>query len=209
MERRESYEAYLYRRLAEGLLLLERPHLHEIYVVSLYIDFDDGPHRMKVWLYYNTRSHVRAMIEQGEEPEEARWNFALWEQDYITAVGLTAEECRSLADEQCQLLLAEWLKEQGLYRNDRELEAMLESGVPDLYTDWDEQVRERLLDMVVEVARQLQETGVVLAKFGRSIPLLVHEWDYNPWTLEATRCANPEGLTVEFEEWLLGEGRCD
>ncbi|MFZ5826140.1 MAG: hypothetical protein ACOY94_17730 [Bacillota bacterium] len=204
----ESYEAYLYRRLAEGLLLFERPHLHEIYVVSLYIDFDAGPHHMKVWLYYNTRSHLQSVIEQGEEPEEARWNFALWEQDYITAVGLTAEECQNLADEQSRFLLAAWLKEQGLYRTDREIEAMLQSGDPDLYIDWDEQVRERLLDLVVGVARQLQETGVVLAKFGRSIPLLVHEWDYNPWTLEATRCANPEGLAAAFEEWLLGEGRC-
>lgn len=205
----ELYEEYLYRRLAEGLLLFERPCLDDIYVISLYIDFDDGPHHMKVWLYFNTHSHLRKVIAEGEEPEEAKWNFALWEQDYITAVGLTAEECPDLADESSQLLIAGWLRQHGLYRTPEEIEAMLQDGDPDRYADWEEQVRERLLDLVVEVARQLQETGVVLAKFGRSIPLLVHEWDYNPWTLEATRCANPEGLTAEFEAWLLGGAHQD
>lgn len=205
----EHFEAHLYRRLAEGLLLFERPCLHEIYVVSLYIDFDDGPHHMKVWLYYNTFSHLRKVIAEGEEPEEAKWNFALWEQDYITAVGLTAEECPDLADEKARILLKEWLGRQGLYRTEDELEAMLQADDPDLYAEWDQKVRERLLDLVVDVARQLQETGLVLTKFGRTIPLLVHEWDYNPWTLEATRCANPEGLITEFESWLLGEAKHD
>lgn len=205
----DRFAAYLYDRLAQGLLLFERPCLHEIYVISLYIDFDDGPHHMKVWLYYNTRSNLRHMVEHGEEPEEARWNFALWEPDYITAVGLTTEECADLADQEFHDLMAAWLTQQGLYRSDEQIEAMLYAADPALYDEWDEQVRERLLDLLVEVARRLQETGVILAKLGRCIPLLVHEWDYNPWTLEATRCANPAGLTAEFETWLLDEGCCE
>lgn len=205
----KPFEDHLYRRLAEGLLLFERPCLHEIYVVSLYIDFDDGPHHMKVWVYYNTRSHLKEVVGQGERPEEAKWNFALWEQDYITAIGLTAEECEDLADEESRLLLAEWLREQELYRSDQELEAMFAATDPEAYDEWDERVRERLLNLVVGVARQLQQTGVVLAKFGRSIPLLVHEWDYSSWTLEATRSANPEGLASEFEAWLLGDASHD
>jgi hypothetical protein len=204
----EPFGEHLYRRLAEGLLLFERPHLDQVYVVSLYVDFDEGPHHMKVWMYYNTLSHLRSVVEQGEEPEEARWNFALWEQDYITAVGLTAEECEHLADGQSRRLLGAWLHEQGLFHSDEEIASMLEDGDPDLYARWDEQVRRRLLCLIIAVARQLQETGVVLAKFGRSIPLLVHEWDYTSWTLEATRAANPEGLTAAFEAWLLGQGLC-
>lgn len=205
----DSFAGYLYDRLAEGLLLFERPCLPDIYVVSLYIDFDDGPHHLKVWLYYNTLSHLREVVAQGEPPEEAKWNFAHWEQDYITAVGLTPDEQGEEAEVAYKTLLAMWLERQGLYRTSLEIEAMMEADDPDIYADWDEQVRERLLDLVVEVARQLQESGVVLAKFGRSIPLLVHEWDYNPWTLEATRCANPEGLAAEFEAWLLGEASHD
>ncbi|MFZ5818027.1 MAG: hypothetical protein ACOY93_22475 [Bacillota bacterium] len=205
----ERYEEYLYRRLAEGLLLFERPHLDEIYVLSLYVDFDSGPHRIRLWLYYNTRSHLLRMIQQGENPQEARWNFALWENDYIAAIGLAAEECPSLFDEQGQLLLTRWLKERGLYRSEAEIEAMLQEGDSERYEDWDAAVREPLLDLILCVARRLQETGVVLAKFGRMIPLLVHEWSYSPWTLEAARWVNPAGLAAEFEDWLLSEGRCE
>lgn len=202
----ERFAAYLYRRLAEGILLFERATLSEVYVLSLYIDFDDGPHRCKLWLYYNTRSHLAAAVEQGEEPEEARWYFALWEQDFITAVGLSASECPNLTDAEYQPLLAAWLEEQGLFRSQPELEAMLQSPDPRAYSQWEAQVRERLLQLVPAVAGQLQESGVLLAKFGRSIPLLVHEWDYDRWTLEATRRANPPGLTAEFENWLRRDG---
>jgi|GEM_PF-2323818 len=201
----EEFPDYLYRRLAEGLLLFENPRLNEIYILSLYIDFDSGPHRVKLWLYYNTNHHLSRSIEQGEDPEEARWNFALWEQDYMTALGLTAEEYAPLADEAFHRLLADWLRGLGLYRSPEEIERMIQQEDAEEYTDWDQRVREQLLDLFVAVARQLQETGLVLAKFGRCIPLLIHEWDYNPWTLEATRWINPLGLAHGFEEWLLRE----
>ncbi len=200
-----TFAEYLYRRLAEGLLLFETPRLDDIYILSLYIDFDSGPHQVKLWLYYNTNRHLRHAVGQGEDPEEARWNFALWEQDYITALGLTAEEYEPLADNEYHHLLTEWLKERRLYRSPEEIAALIRDDDPDRYPAWDDQVREQLLDLFVSVARQLQETGLVLAKFGRSIPLLIHEWDYGPWTLEATRWINPLGLTRAFEDWLLGE----
>lgn len=198
-------QAHLYQRLAEGLLLMERPNLHEVYVVSMYIDFDEGPHHLKVWLYYNTYSHLQRMIEEGEPQDEAKWNFALWVQDYITAVGLSAQECPALADQEWRSLLADWLREEQLYRSDAEIAAMLAEHDSEAYEDWSEAVRERLLDLLIEVATEIQESGIILATFGRAIPLLVHEWEYNPWTLEATRSANPAGLVAEFAEWLMSD----
>jgi hypothetical protein len=205
----EPFEEHLFSRLAEGLLLFERPVLDEVYVLSLYVDFDEGPHRMKVWLYYNTLSHLRRAVGQGEDRDEARWYFALWEPDFITAVGLSSEECSRLTDEECHRMLAEWLQANGLYHSPEAIEAMLADRNPAAYNAWEGQVKERLLHLLPAVARRLQESGVILAKFGRSLPLLVHEWDYDRWTLEATRSANPPGLIAEFERWLKREGCLD
>ena len=61
----DPFAEHLYRRLAEGLLLAERPRLQDAYVLSLYVDFDDGPHPMKLWLYYNTPAHLSEAIKIG------------------------------------------------------------------------------------------------------------------------------------------------
>lgn len=198
----EPFAEHLFSRLAEGLLLFDRTNPHDVYVLSLYIDFDEGPHRLKVWLYYNTLTHLRRAVSLGEDPDEARWYFALWEPDFITAVGLSPEECSQMADAECHRLLAEWLRGCGLYRSPEAIEAMLSDYNPAPYSAWEVQVKERLLHLIPAVARHLQDSGVILAKFGRSLPLLVHEWDYDRWTLEATRRANPPGLIAEFERWL-------
>ena len=203
----DPFAEHLYRRLAEGLLLAERPRLQDAYVLSLYVDFDDGPHRMKLWLYYNTPDHLRQAICQGEEPGEARWYFALWEPDFVTAVGLSPRECGDLADAESHRLLARWLRRQGLYRSPAELAHLLEDA--ERYDAWETAARRALLNLVACVARRLQESGVILARFGRPVPLLVHQWDYDDWCLEATRQVNPPGLIAEFEQWWWHEWCCE
>lgn len=202
----EPFAEHLFQRLAEGLLLAECPRLEEAYVLSLYVDFDDGPHRMKLWLYYNTPWHLRQAISQGEAPGEARWYFALWEPEFITAVGLSAQECDRLADVRTHRMLARWLARKGLYRSPGEIAALLED--PGLYDAWESAARQALMELVVRVARRLHDAGVILSRFGRVIPLLVHQWEYDDWCLEATRRVNPPGLVAEFERWWWLEWSC-
>lgn len=202
----EPFAEHLYRRLAEGILLAQCPRLEEAYVLSLYVDFDDGPQRMKLWLYYNTPWQLRRAISQGEQPDEARWYFALWEPEFITAVGLSAEESELLADAESHRLLARWLARRGLYRSPEQLDALLAD--PPGYDAWESAARRSLLDLVIRVARRLHDTGIILCRFGRTIPLLVHQWEYDRWCLEATRKVNPPGLTAEFERWWWMEWSC-
>lgn len=202
----EPFAEHLYRRLAEGILLADCPRLEEAYILSLYVDFDDGPHRMKLWLYYNTPSRLREAISQGEQPGEARWHFALWEPEFVTAVGLSKQECERLADAESHRLLARWLARRGLYRSPEQLAVLLEH--PRRYDAWEGAAREALLDLVARVARRLHDTGIILSRFGRVLPLLVHQWEYDMWCLEATRRVNPPGLVTDFERWWWLEWSC-
>jgi hypothetical protein len=56
--------------------------------------------------------------------------------------------------------------------------------------------------LCVAVAKRLHEAGVMSKKFGRLVPILVHELEYHDGIAEATRRANPRGLAAEFEKWI-------
>lgn len=202
------FEEYLYWRLAEGLLGFEPERGWEIYVCSLYMDFADGPRRFKIWAHYNTLSNLARRVAEGDDPDEARWHFTLWEPDFITAVGLQPEESTELADPEWEKHLSRWLLEEGLFRAEGEAERLMEHQ-PEQYAAWERRVRRALMKRLKNVARRLQETGILLMAFGRSVPLLLHEWEYDGWSLDATRYANPPGLTDGFEHWLTERNRCE
>ena len=60
----------------------------------------------------------------------------------------------------------------------------------------------RLVDECVKAVQRMHETGVVVATFGRPIPVLVHELEYYDEIVEQNRRANPPGLTNDFAAWV-------
>ncbi len=58
----------------------------------------------------------------------------------------------------------------------------------------------------VRVARRLHEDGIITGKFGRTVPIIVHELEIYDAIIEQTREANPPGATDEFEEWYNAMG---
>lgn len=201
----DPFEKYLVRKLSEGIMQFTPSPGADVYVLSLYIDLDEGPTHPKIWLYYNTRTRLQQMIQSGEDPQEAKWNFALWVEDFITAIGLRSEESIDLADAEFDQHLVAWLSERGLYRSDYELEIMRTGPYRELYGIWERCARQDLLSLYVMVARQLQENGIIAAKFRRPAPLLVHEWEYNLWTAVVARFINDPYLVRDFEQWLQNE----
>lgn len=55
-----------------------------------------------------------------------------------------------------------------------------------------------LLTQAAAAARALQESGFIRKKFGRPIPILVHDLEYPWYVFEATRTANPNGEADPF-----------
>ena len=58
----------------------------------------------------------------------------------------------------------------------------------------------------MRVARRLHEDGIITGKFGRTVPIIVHELEIYDAIIEQTREANPPGATDEFEEWYNAMG---
>lgn len=112
---------------------------------------------------------------------EKRWNYAFWRQD----------EWRIIEPDENSMgmqLLFEWYREQGITNVGYE-------GVdtPDGPVGFPE-----LVDLTGKVARRLQEEGFLLEKFGRPIPILIHDLEYTDCTLKATEYANPNGEAADF-----------
>ena len=55
-----------------------------------------------------------------------------------------------------------------------------------------------LLSEITEVARKLQENGFIKNKFGRSIPIIIHDLEYPWYIIEANKKANPNGEADVF-----------
>ncbi len=55
-----------------------------------------------------------------------------------------------------------------------------------------------MLSEITAVAKKLQDSGFVKDKFGRPIPIIIHDLEYPWYVIEATQKANPNGEADEF-----------
>ncbi len=58
------------------------------------------------------------------------------------------------------------------------------------------QIMDRFVGICVTVAKRLHDNEVIVKKFGRSVPIIVHELEYYNTIVEATRQANSQGFPV-------------
>lgn len=114
---------------------------------------------------------------------EARWNYAFWRQNetmVFDSFGQTPETA----------VLFDWYAQQGITNIGYEDDGM---EAPVGYKE--------LVDVLAKVARRFQEEGYWMQRFGRPIPILIHDLEYIQCTLDATAYANPNG---EAEDFLYG-----
>lgn len=129
---------------------------------------------------YNTESE-----SDGAGPRsEQRWNYAFWPQLETPVI-----DCNEPTPETD--ILFDWYAQQGIEDPGFEDE---DSNGPTGFT--------ALMDVLSKVARRLQEEGFLKEKFGRPIPILVHELEYWDYIMELTAYANPHGEADDFlSDW--------
>lgn len=66
-----------------------------------------------------------------------------------------------------------------------------------------------LLQEISAAAKSLHNSGFIRRKFGRSIPIIIHDLEYSWYTIEATKAANTEGEADEFLSAMKGLGIVD
>lgn len=125
---------------------------------------------------YNTEADCPGAGPHSEE----RWNYAFWRQNetlIFDSYGQTPETA----------VLFDWYAQQGITNigyEDENIEA------PVGYKE--------LVDVLAKVARRFQDEGYWMRRFGRQIPILIHDLEYIPCTLDATAYANPNGEAADF-----------
>lgn len=153
-----------------------------IYAVSFFVEANMA---YEYGGYYNVSAfsvgyNTEADCENAGIHSERRWNYAFWRHDN-TPILEPEDESPEMK------LLFDWYKEIGLENIGQWNE---ETGDPVGYPE--------LVQQVANVARRFQEEGFLKKKFGRSIPIIVHDLEYVDCTREATAYANPNGEAEDF-----------
>lgn len=135
---------------------------------------------------YNTENDC---IGAGELSEE-RWNYAFWRQNETPIIEISE-------DNEGLKLLLDWYKEKGINN----------VGYEDYSSCYDSKMvyigkgpvgyYELLLE-IAAVAAKLQDSGFVKEKFGVPIPIIIHDYEYPWYIIEANKKANPNGEADMF-----------
>lgn len=145
-----------------------------IYVASFYSWQDeDDPCKPRLTIGYNTeRQFQNTLAEADGEVDDARWNYAwqLQEEDAFAEYG---------DDEEAEELIRQWVASQGIDEEDWEACEPLEAA---------------FTEILVRVVQRLHRDGVLKARLGREIPVLIHGLEYYEETLEINELANGKDL---------------
>lgn len=136
-----------------------------IYVISLYVsDQNDNPCRPTVTFGYNTEGQVKTTTKDAFDEQEARWNYAFWLQNSYFCFG----------NGNTEKYIIEWLESNDLPNYDDDDEAWDDD---DTY-DEVEIVTEKFVEELVQIVKEIHESGILTKKFGKEIPIIIHELEY-------------------------------
>ena len=189
------FDSLLLRQTLSGLGRIPREAASDIYAISFWYTFnEDDKRRPLVIISFNTMRRAEDMALHASDAAEAKWNYAFW----LQHAGLIADVGIGKGDRE---IIGSWIESQGLGWTDEEEERDFERTLG-LGSDIESQV----IAACVRVAQRLHEGGDVERVVGRSIPIIVHELEYAPDTINATTKANPPELVGEFLSWVRSFG---
>jgi len=166
-------------------------HTNEAYE---YGDYSNVPYFA---ISYNTDSQCDTDDFYGEE----RWNYAFWPQDEIAIID-TAQPTPETEH------LFSWYRDIGLKN----------IGFEDSANVYDKHMRyigkgpaglAELLEVITDIAAELQQTGYVEKKFGKKLPIIIHDLEYTWYMIEATQKANNKGEAAIFLQAMKKLGYSD
>ncbi|UYQ94544.1 hypothetical protein MKQ68_05495 [Chitinophaga horti] len=188
----ENFIKQTYDKIKAAVMAFSDEDTDDIYVISFYkSNISDDLRLPMLTVGYNTVTNWK-LSAPGEAPsyqEEAKWNYAFWLQNEELNIGGDEDDAFDA-----------WVKTLPFYYSDEEEEAdydeAFEKGV---------KIQETFMHIVVSLSRRLHEDGVIRKKFGRDVPVIIHELEYYDEPVAWTMKGNPDGLADEFEEWVMAQ----
>lgn len=182
-------EDILYEKVKSEILKWDE---EGIYAISFFV-YSNNAYEYKnynnvsIWdISYNTESQCDGAGEYDEE----RWNYAFWYNDEISIID-TKE------DNPYTKLLYDWYEENGIH-NIGEIDyskthdangCPIDKGPVGLY---------ELVCIARDVAKRLQEEGIIKEHFGKAMPIIIHDYEYSWYYMDATKEANVHGEADHF-----------
>lgn len=182
-------QAYLEKKLRDVISTWTEA---DIYAISFFVYSNEAfvykghSNVTEFCVSYNTENDC---VGTGELSEE-RWNYAFWRQNETTIIEANNEN-------EGMRILFEWYEENGIdnigyenydscYNNDMQY---IGKGPVGYY---------ELLLEITAVAKKLQDSGFIKSKFGKPIPIIIHDLEYPWYIIEATKKANSNGEANTF-----------
>ena len=193
-------QAYLEKKLCD---ILSTWNEADIYAISFFVyaneslEYNGFENVTEFSVSYNTEHDCNG----AEELSEERWNYAFWRQDEIPVIQADPE------DEGMKTLF-DWYAENGIDN----------IGYEDYAACYDQNMRYigkgpvgyyELLSEITAVASRLQSSGFIKNKFGKPIPIIIHDLEYTWYVIEATKKANANGEADLFFAAMKESGLID
>lgn len=165
----------------------------DIYAISLFVyDNCDNPCEPTVTLGYNTLTQYNQELPNASSEQEAKWNYAYWIQNN--------EYCLGFEDN--QKIVRKWLKNNGFpYYTSNEVFDRNNN----IDSDELEKITDAFINELIEVVKELHNSGFIKNQFGKDIPVLIHELEYYDKIAEQNLKANPPETVKDFVKFCCGE----
>ena len=169
----------------------------EVYALSFCYTSDDDDLRFpKITLGYNTLSNVKEESYNATSKEDAKWNFDYWLQTEMETIGGKKDK-----------LLKQWFAKTPHFYTDEENDRAIEED-EDLYDKLlkkGDRFCKEFIKEAIALAKQLLDEGGIERIFGRNIPIIIHQQDFEETPIIWTKKANPAKLIKEFLEYWDGD----
>lgn len=141
----------------------------DIYAISLFLNTaEEG---LNITLGYNTESNVTRNIPDASDVMEARWNYAFWLQNIEFYFEVSDKE-----------EIKKWIKDKEAY----------------FAKNYDNPSTEEFTVLLIEIVQEIHKFGILTKKFGKEIPILIHELEYTEKTAVQNIKANGRELIEDF-----------
>ncbi len=195
------YEELLFDHLSNVISDIPETDVYVIWIEYSSQALDDDELGLDISFHYNTDSYRKDMLKPRENPDEVTWSSAYWKSVGDIAIHNFIESV-DLTDHAKLLLQNDWLKGTPIptHTYDEDGKAY------ELEEDYQESQRleNATKTALVEVVKALHSRGVIKDKFGRAIPIMIGYHENTPEDAELTRLANPERISKQAEEWMIG-----
>ncbi len=181
-------QEYLYDKIANTILTWKKEIVKDIYVISLFVYYEDDPRNICVVLGYNTNKQYKSSIKDAFDENEAKWNYAYFLQNQELVIGKEDDE---------KELITDWIKEHHLYYTDQKLKENYSRA-----KQLGDQIVVLFKKALVNVVIKLHQSGIITDIFSRVVPVIIHDYDYDEETALLNEEANPKELIAEFVSWI-------